>query len=87
MSENQPNDKTMIQSVNREIYRRFPAVDGVKPKVQKRPKLPNKDAKLAPAFLLIYESTVKLPANKRLPMWIRAYVDERGKILKVTTSR
>jgi hypothetical protein len=81
-------DEQIVQAVSKEIYRRFPAVRGKKPKV--RLQQPAKKAgapKKAPAYVLTFCAQVTTSTLKRLPYRVRVVVDESGKILKITTSR
>lgn len=70
-------DHTLLHPINQEVYRRFPELRGVKPKMQK----------LAENTLLIYQSQVCLPDNKLLQRSVRVVVNEQGKIVKISTSR
>ena len=70
-------DHTLLHPINQEVYRRFPGLRGVKPKMQK----------LAENTLLIYQSQVSLPDNKLLQRSVRVVVNEQGKIVKISTSR
>jgi len=77
----------VIQDISKQIYRRFPAVEGKKPRVKQRQIPEGRSISKAPTFLFTYHSRVKLPANRSLPYWVRVVVDKRGKIMKITTSR
>jgi hypothetical protein len=85
----------VLTSVNKEIYRRFPELRGVTPKVQER--MPSGAAAKQATYLLIYAAGLeaKSPAAKgaqgaepkTLPWNVRVVVDEQGKVLKISTSR
>lgn len=68
---------TNLAQINRQIYQRFPEVDGVQPKKQS----------LANNTLLIYQATVTLPGGKTMKRMIRVTVDSHGSIIKVSSSR
>ena len=80
-------DPSLVQAVNREIYRRFPEVEGRKPRVQLHVHPSSERADKPLTFLLIYHGKITISESKTLPCWVRAVVDEKGKILKITTSR
>jgi hypothetical protein len=83
----------LVQTVNQEVYRRFPQLDGISPKVEARPG--QGGAAKQTAYCLIYSTNVavKSPGKAQggsassLPWLVRVLVDDQGKILKITTSR
>jgi hypothetical protein len=80
-----------IKSVSKKIYRRFPEMADVKPKVSKR-KAPQTNSKPAtsspaPTYLLTFQTKVKGPRGENIPRWVRVVTNETGKIIKITTSR
>jgi hypothetical protein len=76
-------DSKTVNSVCSQIYRRFPEVNGVHPKVQPQ----STSVQAGSTYLLIFKSTATTADGKTLPRIVRATIDEQGKILKVTTSR
>ena len=70
-------DAPSITNINKEVYKRFPEFNGIKPKVQK----------LDRNFLLIYQTQVRMPDARNLYRSIRVVVDEHGEIVKISTSR
>jgi len=66
-----------------QIYRRFPEMNGIRPKVQTQD-LPDQKGQ---NYLLVFRTTALTANGKSLPRIVRATVDEKGKIIKVTTSR
>jgi hypothetical protein len=78
-------NSSAVQMVSKEVYRRFPDFSGVKPKVQAQ----NSPASASTdkTYLLIYHLNALLGSGKVLPRWVRIVADERGKILKISTSR
>ena len=83
-------DTNILKSVVTQIHRRFPEFAGVQPKVRKQD-VPQPKSLLAPVtYLLTFHSMAKAesPAgSKSIPRWVRVVINEKGKILKVTTSR
>ena len=76
----------VTQAVCKMVYRRFPAVRGVKPKVTlQRPS--QGGAKGSRTYLMAFSSQVELGGGKKLPYWVRVVVDQEGEILKISTSR
>lgn len=77
----------IIEEINVKIYRKFPEVKGIKPKVRKQP-VPNGTPKpKEPVFLLTYNTKVRGPRGKKIPRWVRVAATPRGKIKKTTTSK
>lgn len=73
----------LIEKVNKQIYRRFPAVKGSKPRVQSRqPGGVNSSRE----YTLAYHNKVTTSTGKSMPYWVRVVIDERGNIIKITTS-
>jgi len=72
-----------IDTICSQIYRRFPEVAGAKPRIQTQKTAAETDAN----YLLIFRGTSKTQDGKTMPRMVRVVVTERGKILKVTTSR
>lgn len=66
-----------ISKINQEVYHRFPELKGTKPKIQKM------DA----TTLLVYKTQVHLPDGKILNRSVRVVANERGEIIKMSTSR
>jgi hypothetical protein len=75
--------KEILQKVSQNIYRRFPELKGRKPRVQRQP---NRNTG-ASNYMLIFRGQVNTADNRILPRWVRVLVNERGKILRITTSR
>lgn len=67
-----------LEEVNRKVYRQFPELDGKKASVTNRP-----DG----GKLFTYKGQVTLPNGKTMPRVVRVVVSEKGKILKLTSSR
>lgn len=70
--------KEFVERVNREIYQKFPNLDGKSPKIIRQP-----DEK----FLLIYNASAELPGGKTMTQVIRVVCDINGEISKITSSR
>jgi hypothetical protein len=80
-------NQSLVDKINREIYRRFPEFAGIKPKVQRQSAAQAKTITATPTYLLTFQSRAEAPGNKSMSRWVRVVANEDGKILKVTTSR
>jgi hypothetical protein len=74
-------DSKSIQRIEQQIYRRFPEVAGAQPKVTQQ-----KSARAA-NYLLTFSGRGSGPGGRSIQRTVRVVADERGKILKVSTSR
>ena len=79
-------DKEIVTSINNKVYRRFPELNGKAPKIQSQ-NTNTKNARSSPTYLFIYSGTVRISGNKTMPRLVRVVVNEKGKILKISTSR
>jgi hypothetical protein len=68
----------VLSNVCKQVYRKFPEVDGVLPKVQARP-----EGNLS----LVFSGTAKAADGHLIPRTVRAVVNPDGKILRMTTSK
>lgn len=75
-------EKGTIQKVTRQVLRTFPEMDGVAPTVRAQPG--GNDSALV---LLTYKGKAALPGGKSLTRIVRVVADERGRILRISTSR
>ena len=80
-------DQKLVTNVSKQVYRRFPEVDGKKPKVRRQATPKVKDLDSNPTYLLTYRSKAQVQGGKTIQRYIRVVVDDRGKIIKITTSR
>ena len=74
-----------INSVSRQIYSRFPEVDGCKPNIRQQA-LP-KGSSSCSTYLLTFHGKVEIQSGKYIDRYVRVVADEQGTIIKVTTSR
>ena len=70
-----------IAKVTRQVLRTFPEMEGVEPTVRPQP------ASEAPQFILTYKGKASLPGGKILMRIVRVIADERGQVLRISTSR
>ena len=79
-------DKEIVTSINKKVYRRFPELNGKAPKIRSQNSRA-KNARSLPTYLFVYSGTVRISGNKTMPRLVRVVVNEKGKILKISTSR
>jgi len=70
-------EKAVLNKINRSVYKRFPEMEGVKPKKRK----------LGESVRLTYTAEVLTEDGKKLKRVVQVVATEQGKILKITTSR
>lgn len=71
---NQPS----LAGICEQVYRRFPEVAGVQPRVQNQP---------GDQLLLIFHGSGKTADGRSMPRTVRVVVSPAGKIVKMTTTR
>jgi hypothetical protein len=84
-------DPKTIETLIKNIHRRFPEVTGIKPKVRKQP-IPksgqthsNKSGEQN--YLLTFQTVVQGPGGQKIPRSIRVVATPQGKIVKISTSK
>ncbi len=70
-----------IAKVTRQVLRTFPEMEGVEPTVRAQP------ASDLPQFILTYKGKASLPGGKTLTRIVRVVADDRGQVLRISTSR
>ena len=82
-----------IDGIARQIYRQFPEVKDTRPVVQNQPlaKLPKAPGSGLTAeanrFLLTFKGKGQGPGGQAIVRIIRVVADERGKVIKISTSK
>ena len=79
-------DDRHLDSICKQIYKRFPEVSGSRPKVQAQ-KLPSGSNDAPSQYLMVFQGTQTTADGKPIKRIVRVVVSEQGRILKVTTSR
>jgi hypothetical protein len=79
-------DDKHLDSICRQIYKRFPEVSGSRPKVQAQ-KSSSSSADASTQYLLIFQGSRSTADGKSINRIVRVVASEQGRILKVTTSR
>jgi hypothetical protein len=77
----------LIKSITKEVYRRFPDLQGSQPKVRPQPAPQAKSMPAAPKYLLTYKGKATSANGQIIHRIVRVITDAAGNILKITTSR
>lgn len=80
-------DGKALDAVCKQVYRRFPEVAGCRPRVQAQGVTSRTSGSTKSNFLLIFHGKGITEDGRTLTRTIRVVADEKGKILKVTSSR
>jgi hypothetical protein len=80
------NEK-LIENICREVYRRFPDLQGKRPRVQPFSLERNTLPAASPKFVLTFQGRATTATNKTMPYLVRVVVSAQGKILKMSMSR
>lgn len=82
-------DPKIVKSLSAKIYRQFPEMAGVQPKLRLQRTTQAKSVNSDPpsTYLLTFHTKVNISGGKSIPRWVRVVVNAKGTILKITTSR
>jgi len=85
-------EPNLLKTIIAQIHRRYPEFAHSQPRVrlQKAPQTQSKSSNVEPTYLLTFHSKASTGSDskgKTLPRWMRVVVNQKGKIVKVTTSR
>lgn len=75
--------KSVVDLVSREVARSFPEMAGVRPTVRRQ----EAGRSAHPQYLLVYKGKAELPGGRWLHRIVRVVVDERGRIVRMSTSK
>jgi hypothetical protein len=75
-----------IESIARQVYSQFPEIKGARPSVQKQAGAKS-GAGDANQFVLTFKGSGQGPGGQTIQRIVRVVADERGKVLKISTSR
>ena len=80
---------TQIEAIAQQVYRQFPEVKGTQPTVQNQPaaKVSKTPAAHANQFLLTFKGKGQGPGGHSIVRIVRVVADERGKVVKISTSK
>jgi hypothetical protein len=71
-----------ISKVKKEVRNQFPEMAGVKPSIRKQ-EMRDGDEQ----YLLTFKGKADLPGGRKISRVVRVVADERGRILKLSTSK
>ena len=71
----------LIDTISEKVYRKYPDLKGVKPKISPR------EGDTSGDTLLVYKKKVSGPGGKSINRIVRAVADQDGKIKKISTSK
>lgn len=77
---------SQIDTIAKQVYRQFPEVQDSRPAVQSQPGAKTV-ASADDRFVLTFKGRGEGPGGKSIARIVRVVADERGKILKISTSR
>jgi hypothetical protein len=82
-------DPKTIQKIATQVYRQFPEIAGVQPKVRQRPASGKSTTQLGSSetYLLTFEGKASLGSGKSMSRLVRVVATTQGKIIKISTSR
>ena len=75
-----------IQSIAQQVHHQFPEIQDLRPTVQSQPGAKVTGA-AADRFVLTFRGRGQGPGGKSIPRIVRVVADDRGKIVKISTSR
>jgi hypothetical protein len=78
-------DPKILKSISSQVYRQFPEMAGVQPKARLQAAASSRPD--SQTYLITFNTQVRLETGKSMPRWVRVVVNEKGKVLKITTSR
>ncbi len=70
----------LVTKVSRQVTKTFPEMRGVRPTVRR-------DSADKARFTLTFKGKADLPGGKKLSRIVRVVADERGRIIRISTSR
>jgi hypothetical protein len=78
---------SQIDSISRQMYRQFPEIRDARPMVQNQAGAKSAGVGGTDQFVLTFRGSGQGPGGKVINRIVRVVADDRGKVLKVSTSR
>ncbi len=72
-----------LTKVKQEVSKKFPEMDGVRPTIRSQGAKERGEEQ----FLLTFKGKADLPGGRKISRVVRVVADERGRILKLSTSK
>lgn len=76
-----------IESISRQVYRQFPEVKDARPAVANQATSKDAGTTAARRYLLTFKGRGSGPGGQSIMRIVRVVADDRGKVLKMSTSR
>ena len=70
--------KEAVEKITQTVVRQFPEMDGVRPAVKSQG---------GPRYLVTFKGAVELPDGKTMKRIVRVVADEKGDVIRMSTSR
>jgi len=80
-------DSKAIKVINKTVYRRFPEMIGASPRVQANSAAQPKGLFSVPTYVLTYQGRGANPNGRVIHRQVRVIANDKGKILRISTSR
>jgi hypothetical protein len=77
----------IIKSVTNQIHKKYPEFSGVAPKIRRQPLPKGSAASDQTLYLFTFNVSAHAVNNITIPRSVRVTVNDKGKIIKITTSR
>ncbi len=71
-----------VEKVSRKVAKQFPEMKGRKPSIKSQ-----SSGKKDMRFVLTYKANVELPGGRNLRRVVRVVADQKGKIIRMSTSK
>ena len=78
---------SQIDSISSQIYRQFPEIRDARPNVQNQPGAKSAASGGPGRYVLTFKGSGHGPGGQTINRIVRVVADDRGKVLKVSTSR
>lgn len=76
-------DPKVVEKISKKVYTRFPDMKGKKPRIAHSKTISSESAN----FVLTYKTIAKDIRGNKIPRHVRVVASEKGKIIKMSTSR
>ena len=74
-------ERDLIRTISRKVIQRFPEMRNVRPNVKRE------HTNSGLRFRLTYKAKVEIPGGRSMKRVVHVLVDERGKVLRMSTSK
>lgn len=80
-------DAKSLSAIAKQVYRRFPELSGVRPKVRLQPEQAPRSTAAQRTYLITFRGEARAADGRAIPRIVRVVATEQGRILKFSTSR